>query len=110
VRGQRYRSTLEQLFSNPDMGETYLHRPKPVLDIRPVLYDEFYVLSEHFYSHDTSSLSVLEKIVWDALETSYVRPADLLVLIADSDNWPYLEQFYYMPILYALIPAATRGI
>lgn len=110
ARAVRYRSTLEQLFSNPDLGEPYLYRPKPTLDIRPVLYDDFYVLSEHFYSHDTSSLSVLEKIVWDALETSYVLPSDLLSLIHESESWPYLEQFYYMPILYALIPAATRGI
>lgn len=109
-RGTRFRSTLEQLFSDAVIGAPYEHRPHPPMAIRPLLYDDFYVLSEHFYSHDTSSLSTLEKIVWDALETSYVRPSDLLGLIGEADNWPYLEQFYYMPILFALIPAATRGI
>lgn len=104
------RATLASLFPAQVLPTAPAVASASIRDIRPVTYDDCYVLSEHFYARDDANLSLLEKIVWDALETSYVNPEDLLTLINLSERWSGLEQFYYLPILYALIPAATRGI
>lgn len=104
------RSTLATLFPMATLPTAPAIAAATILDARTVTYDDCYVLSEHFYAHDAGNLTLLEKVVWDALETTYVNPEDLLTLINISERWGGLEQFYFIPILYALIPAATRGI
>lgn len=107
---QNIRLTLKTLFPMTVLPTAPIVSGPTMQAMRPTSYDDCYVLSEHFYAHDDANLSLLEKIVWDALETTYVNPSDLLLLIDLSERWTGLDQFYYLPILYALIPAATRGI
>ena len=106
----KIRSTLSKLFPNEVLGYPYGKEDGNAFHIRPVLFDDCYVLSEHFYAHDVGNMSMLEELVWDALENSFVDPKRLMLLIEFSERWASLEQFYYIPLLYALIPAATRGI
>ncbi|QQV92047.1 virion structural protein [Klebsiella phage vB_KpM_FBKp24] len=78
--------------------------------IKDVTIDDYYIFSEMFYGRRTESLSVLETLVWETLNHGQVSAQDLMALFNDSRNWDDLNQFYYLPILYALIPAALRGL
>jgi hypothetical protein len=108
----RFRLPLSYIFPNPTFG-AMLTLTKPAQesrDIKPVTEDSYYIFTESFYARIEGELSLLENMVWQALESDTVDPKEVLRLLEESRTWPLLEQFYYQPILYALIPSAFRGL
>lgn len=103
----RVRYTLDQLF--PD-GVLIPYAQGWNKGIKDVTIDDYYVFSEDFYGRRTENLSVLETMVWQTLNHGQVSAQDLMALFNDSRNWDDLNQYYYLPILYSLIPAALRGL
>lgn len=77
--------------------------------IKLVNADEYYVFSKDFYAK-SDALSVLETLVWQSLEKGSVEAYTLMKLFKDSRDWSNLERFYYLPIMYSIIPAALRGL
>lgn len=76
--------------------------------IKEVLVDNYYVLSSDFY-RETENMSVLEILVKDFMKGNTL---DLNLLYAVTDKyrqWKRLEQFYYGPILMALVKEADRA-
>lgn len=76
--------------------------------IKPVSEDNFYVLSESFYTGQID-LSMLEVLTRDYLKHATIDQAGLKALTTAYFNWPVLEQFYYAPILVLLIRESVRG-
>lgn len=79
-------------------------------DIPGAFLDGYYVFSKAFYDRDTDNLSILEALVWQMFDNDTVDPAKVLELWDKSYDWSALSQFYYLPVLYALIPSAMRGL
>jgi hypothetical protein len=79
-------------------------------DIPAVFADGYYILSKAFYDRDTNNLSQLEALVWQMFDNNTVDPGKVLDLWDKSYDWSALSQFYLLPILYALIPSALRGL
>lgn len=75
-----------------------------------VFSDNCYIFSEAFYSGDFAAMSKIESMIWTSLKTNMINPNELLELFVQAEKWPILEQFYYLPFMYALIPAALRGV
>jgi len=92
------------LVPNTEGGESTIPLIKPVLD------DDYYILSEAFYLKDRTQMSILEAQVMDYLEGS--QPSfDMLVKLAQSSHkWGRMEKFYYLPILLILIKHLVRTI
>lgn len=80
------------------------------IGIKDTSIDEYYIFSEDFYSRRPENLSALESLVWQTLTTQQIEAGALLALFNDARNWDDLNQFYYYPIICALIPAALRGL
>lgn len=76
----------------------------------PVASDKFYIFPEAFYAHDEGHMSLLETMLWATLEKNVVNPKDLLCMFNESESWSVLDQFYLQPFLYAMLPAAFRGV
>lgn len=72
--------------------------------------DDFYIFSEAFYGRDETDMSLIEAMMWKTLEQNMVDPKDLIMLFKASQQWSVLDQFYLQPFLYAMIPAAYRGV
>lgn len=79
-------------------------------DIPQLFADGHYVFSQAFYTRNTDNLSVLEALVWQMFDNNTVDPAKVLALWDRSYDWDPLSQFYLLPVLYALIPSAMRGL
>ncbi|AGX01943.1 virion structural protein [Erwinia phage PhiEaH1] len=79
-------------------------------DIPAVMADGYYILSKAFYDRDTTNLSLLEAMVWQMFDNNTVDPASVIKLWDKSYDWEPLSQFYLLPVLYALIPSAMRGL
>lgn len=77
--------------------------------IKPVLVDDYYVLSSSFYLKDTTQ-SLLEVLVNDHLASRAVTPATLLLLVNQYRKWDKLEQYYYIPLVMMLIKAVMKGM
>lgn len=77
--------------------------------IKPVLVDDYYVLSSGFYLKDTTQ-SLLEVLVNDYLINKPINPITLLLLVNQYRKWDKLEQYYYLPIIMILIKAVIKGI
>lgn len=77
--------------------------------IKPVLYDDYYVLSHDFYN-DTNAQSVLEVMTRNYLENKANNVEHLKLLVDDAVNWGGLERFYYIPILLMLIRGVIRRV
>lgn len=76
--------------------------------IKSVHCDDYYIFSEAFYKQ-TGTLSVLEMLVRDYIKR---EPLDLRLLnaiLSTHSSWPFVEKFYYTPILVLLIKDAIRG-
>ncbi|UGO54005.1 putative virion structural protein [Serratia phage vB_SmaM_Haymo] len=84
---------------------------KPSIEngIKLVNADEYYVFSADFYSKSESQ-SALETLVWQTLDNGSIDAKTLIGLFKDSRDWSNLERFYYLPIMFAIIPAALRGL
>lgn len=110
---------IETLKPSPD-GPTVINEMIRAINLRgtvqnvaesiyPVTVDNCYVLSLNFYNR-TTTMSVLESIVWNYLEN---KPADYSQLLDTTKayfKWGVLEQFYYIPIILTLIRASIRGL
>lgn len=79
-------------------------------DILPVTVDEFYVLSRRFYRPEADGVmgSKLEVLTKQGLRQEPIDKVTLVRLAETAMNWPNLERFYYMPILFALMKVALR--
>lgn len=81
-------------------------------NITPVTIDEYYVLTEAFYKNNDSVplSSKLEVLTKQALKQEPIDRVTLLKLAKEAMDWPNLERFYYMPILFALMKVCTRSL
>lgn len=86
----------------------YVTAAKTYQLIHTVLLDDFYVLSENFYTNSANQ-SVLEILVKDYLKRQSIDIKMLNALVAKFKHWGRLEQFYYGPILMTLIKEADRA-
>ena len=74
-----------------------------------VTYDDYYVLSEHFYRGDARQ-SVLELLVRDYLKSATLDRKMLNAVLMAYPDWPILERFYFGPLLLLLLKDVVRGI
>lgn len=82
----------------------------PIKLIHSVTIDDYYVLSESFYKIRYESLSALELLTLDFLESKTIDLDLLKALVNAQPDWPRVEQFYYTPILILLMRAAVIGV
>ena len=80
-----------------------------IVNIKPVLIDDKYILSECFYS-DTADKSLLEILTRDYINRKAVNLVALLKLVKSYKNWGGLERYYYLPIVLILIRSVVRNI
>lgn len=78
--------------------------------IRPTTLDEFYVLSNAFYTESETEQSVLEVQTNNMLSDRAVNITELYRLCDDQKRWGLLDQFYYTPILIVLLKHVLRKI
>lgn len=83
--------------------------PDQLPDIVPVTYDEYYVLSEGFYTKKIPLASRLEVLLTQALNQETLNIELLLDISSRALNWDNLERFYYYPILFVLFKTALRS-
>lgn len=76
--------------------------------IHPVLCDDYYVLSQAFYTGDTANMSQLELCVQDYLAGRALNHQTLFAFCETWQGWPRLAIYYYTPIVLMLINAAMR--
>jgi hypothetical protein len=73
------------------------------ISIKPVLMDNFYVLSEGFYTCDVAcGVSALELFVKKYIKGESIDHKELLHLTKQFKSWGMLEKFYYVPIVLLL--------
>lgn len=77
-------------------------------DIKPITCDDYYVLSEAFYSEDTKFQSKLEMLTWQMIKNEALDRNQLRAVTKCALNWDNLERFYYHPILIALLTYSKR--
>lgn len=78
-------------------------------DIHPVTRDDYYVMSEAFYTNDKAEQSKLEMLVMQMLTGEALNFDQLDSLLESARDWDNLERFYYHPILFVLLKHAARG-
>ena len=76
--------------------------------IKPVLIDDYYVLSGWFYAGEGEP-SALEILVKDYLQCNTLDIKVLQALRKSYLSWAVLEQFYYGPLLMLLCREAVKG-
>lgn len=77
--------------------------------IHPTNIDDFYVLSEAFYYQDREGMSVLERLLSDALNGQSIDHMHLSELCQNATYWGRVERFYYIPLLLVLLKFTLRG-
>lgn len=77
--------------------------------VHPVGIDDYYVLTEYFYSKAEYGQSHLELQTRNAIEGRSLDFPILVQLMDDVENWGEMEQFYYVPLLAFLIRKAIGG-
>ena len=77
--------------------------------VHPVGIDDFYVLTEYFYSNATYGQSKLELQTRALIERRQLHVPTLVELFNDVPNWGPMERFYYIPLLAFLIRKAIGG-
>lgn len=77
--------------------------------LKPVLVDDYYVLSQSFYE-DTVGKSLMEILLLNYFEDKTNNAVDVLNLTNSYENWGGLERFYYIPILLVLIKNVIRSL
>lgn len=78
--------------------------------IFPVTVDDYYVLSESFYTADKNNMSILEAQLQNAMTGDTVDYTLVMKLAANWREWPKLEQFYYGPIICVLLTYLANTI
>jgi hypothetical protein len=97
----------DKVFSN--QKDFILSRPDEAIAlIHPVLKDEYYLLSEWFYT-GMGQASALEILLRDYLKSAAPDLGLLHQLVVGYRGWPLLEQFYYGPLLFLLMKDSVRG-
>lgn len=76
--------------------------------IKSVHCDDYYIFSQAFYEQ-TGELSALEILIRDYINKQSIDVGILVALIENQKTWPYIEKFYYTPMLILLIKEAVRG-
>ena len=61
-----------------------------------------YMFSENFYLNKRESISILEELLLDYIEDKDLDITKLFLLKNSVNSWNFLEQFYYIPMLYLL--------
>lgn len=79
--------------------------PNPL--IKKVSVDNYYVLSENFYTRQGPT-SVLEQLTHDYLDAKMLDQDKLHRLASSVHSWGRLEQFYYIPLLLVLLKHSAR--
>lgn len=69
---------------------------------------ETYLFSEAFYKGQEPLASKLEKLVKDAIVGDALDTAILKSVVESTPHWGMLEQFYYIPVLIALLKSKLR--
>jgi hypothetical protein len=77
--------------------------------IHPVTKDDYYVFTEAFYFNYGKEQSQLEVLTHNAMEGKEVDREVLLQLCEAMPRWGRLEQFYYTPVLLALLKVAKQN-
>lgn len=75
-------------------------------DIHPVVIDDYYVLSEAFYTSDKARQSKLEMLVWQLLNGEALHLEQLEGCLSRALEWDNLERFYYYPLAFVLLKKA----
>lgn len=78
--------------------------------IKPIDMLDGYVLSNAFYTRDTTNLSLLEKLILDYLDFKLIAAGDILKICDDCFNWGPVEKFYYFPLVLLLIRYNLRRL
>ena len=76
--------------------------------IHPVVIDDYYVLSEAFYTRATTGQSKLELLLNQYLEHEKLNKEQFDDLLGSVYDWDNLERFYYHPIVIALLKTHMR--
>ena len=72
-------------------------------DIKPVVIDEYYVLSRAFYEDEADNQSKLERLVRQLLRQEALDLDALDHICERCLEWDNLERFYYHPLLWVLL-------
>ena len=88
----------------PQVFKAYKGRPL----INQIFPNESYVMSKDFYQGLTDGMSHLEVLTYQYFRDEYLNQDVLMELVDDHTNWGVLEQFYYVPILLALLKYSIR--
>lgn len=100
---------IETQIRNSSLSNTFNINNNNYDIIKPVLEDDFYVLSEAFYEN-TNEQSILEICVKDYFNNVSLNLEMVKELVSKYQHWSRLEQFYYGPILLVLIREANKGL
>jgi hypothetical protein len=75
--------------------------------IHPVVIDDYYVLSEHFYNQQPGQ-SKLELLTRQFLNHETLHAEQFDEVLASVYDWDNLERFYYHPLVIALLKTMLR--
>lgn len=82
--------------------------PMPI--IKPIDFENGYVLSSAFYTRDNTNLSLLESLLLNYIDFKLIAAKDILKLCDDSMEWGPVEKFYYFPLVLLLIRYNLRRL
>lgn len=80
-----------------------------VSSIPAVTEDDWYILTSLFY-HKSNEMSLFEKTIWSYLNRYPIDTMQLVDLAQLYPKWGILEQFYYVPLVMALMKAKLNGL
>ena len=88
--------------------------PSPIIDeialFHPVLVDDYYVLSQYFYTKAAAGQSALELLVNDVVANRAIDLTKLYDILEARHLFGRLEKFYYYPLLLILLKVAMRQV
>jgi hypothetical protein len=90
------------MFEDQNTGALPSADASPIPGLYRVTFDDYYVLSANFYNQ-TSTQSTLEVMVRKHLKRESIDLEALIKTAKVFDQWGLVEQFYYVPILLALL-------
>lgn len=82
----------------------------PVPIIHPTLIDDYYVLSENFYTDSETDQSLLELVTGRTMRNEGVEFDEIKAIYDDVGSWGRLERYYYIPLLLAIIIVKQRRL
>lgn len=100
---------VPQMETEPYLSKNQYSHPDGIIPIiKSVKIDDYYVLSEAFYTGG-NNLSVLEILVKDYLKNQTLDLKLLSAIVQSFPDWPALERFYYGPLVLLLLKDSLRG-